>query len=89
MEVIRAGLVHFLAERSSVSGYAQFKACILRTSSDYAPCRSKTKLFRIEFSDPLFWEEDFVTSRCDPLESQLFEAECFADQCYVFCQLMS
>ena len=50
------------------------------TNSGHSPCRSKTKLFRIEFSDLHVSKEDSIKPRCDQLDSQLFEAEYLADE---------
>jgi Transposase IS116/IS110/IS902 family len=53
-------------------------------NSDHSPCSSKTKLFGIEFSDLHVSKEDSIKPWCDQLESQLFEAEDFADEDPVF-----
>jgi hypothetical protein len=50
------------------------------TASDHSSRSSETKLFGIEFSDLHVSKEDSVKSRCDQLNSQLFEAEYFADE---------
>jgi len=47
---------------------------------DHSPCSPKTKLFRIEFSDLHVSKEDSIKPRCYQFESQLFEAEYFADE---------
>jgi hypothetical protein len=47
---------------------------------DHSPCSSKTKLFHIEFSDLHVSKEYSIKPRCDQLDSQLFEAEYFADE---------
>jgi hypothetical protein len=57
---------------------------VLIGDSDHSPCSSKTKLVRIEFSDLHVSNEDSVKPWCDQLESQLFEAEYFADEDSVF-----
>ena len=49
------------------------------TSSDHSSRNSEAKLFGIEFSDLHVSKEDSVKPRCDRLDSQLFEAEYFAD----------
>ncbi len=50
------------------------------TSSDPSSRSSEAKLFGIEFSDLHVSKEDSVEPRCDQLNSQLFEAEYFADE---------
>jgi hypothetical protein len=50
------------------------------TGSDHSSRSSETKLFGIEFSDLHVSKEDSVEPRCDQLNSQLFEAEYFADE---------
>src|ERR1700739_2485431 len=52
----------------------------LLTGSDHSSRSSEAKLFGIEFSDLHVSKEDSVTPRCDQLDSQLFEAEYFADE---------
>jgi hypothetical protein len=52
--------------------------------SDYSPCRSEAKFFRIEFSDLHVSKEDSIKPWCYQLESQLFEAEYLADEDPVF-----
>jgi hypothetical protein len=53
-------------------------------NSDHSRCSSKTKLVRIEFSGLHVSKEDSVKPWCHQLESQLFEAEYFADEDSVF-----
>jgi hypothetical protein len=53
-------------------------------NSDHSRCSSKTKLVRIEFSDLHVSKEESVKPWCYQLESQLFEAEYFADEDSVF-----
>jgi hypothetical protein len=48
--------------------------------SDHSSRSSEAKLFGIEFSDLHVSKEDSVQPRCDQLDSQLFEAEDFADE---------
>ena len=48
--------------------------------SDYSTRSSETKLFGIEFSYLHISKEDSIKPRCDQLDSQLFEAEYFADE---------
>jgi hypothetical protein len=62
--------------QSSLSLWSAFRAA----GSDYSPSRSEAKLFRIEFSDLHVSKEDSVKPWCDQLESQLLEAENFADE---------
>ena len=50
------------------------------TNSDHSPRSSKTKLFRVEFSDLHVSKEDSIEPWCDQLKCQLFEAEYFADE---------
>jgi hypothetical protein len=50
------------------------------TGSDHSSRSSEAKLFGIEFSDLHVSKEDSVESRCDQLDSQLFEAEYFTDE---------
>jgi hypothetical protein len=50
------------------------------TRSDHSSRSSEAKLFGIEFSDLHISKEDSVEPRCDLLDSQLFEAEYFADE---------
>jgi len=50
------------------------------TGSDHSSRSSEWKLFGIEFSDLHVSKEDSVEPRCDQLNSQLFEAEYFADE---------
>ena len=50
------------------------------TVSDHSSRSSEAKLFGIEFSDLHVSKEDSVQPRCDQLDSQLFEAEDFADE---------
>ena len=53
-------------------------------NSYHSPCSSKTKLFRIEFSDLHVSKEDSIKPWCDQLECQLFEAEYLADEDSIF-----
>jgi hypothetical protein len=46
----------------------------------HSPRSSKTKLFHIEFSDLHVSKENSIKPRCDQFESQLIEAEYFADE---------
>jgi hypothetical protein len=50
------------------------------TGSDHSSRSSEAKLFGIEFSDFHVSREDSVEPWCDQLDSQLFEAEYFADE---------
>ena len=50
------------------------------TGSDYFSRSSEAKLFGIEFSDLHVSKKDPVKPRCDQFDSQLFEAEYFADE---------
>ena len=54
------------------------------TGSDHSSRSSEAKLFGIEFSDLHVSKEDSVKPRCDQLDSQLFEAEYFADEDSIF-----
>ena len=48
--------------------------------SDNSSRSSEAKLFGIEFSYLHVSKEDSIKPRCDQLDSQLFEAEYFADE---------
>ena len=50
------------------------------TGSDYFSRSSEAKLFGIEYSDLHVSKKDPVKPRCDQFDSQLFEAEYFADE---------
>jgi hypothetical protein len=58
-----AALVHFLAER--LQAMLKLGAAYRAASSDHPPCKSKTKLFRIQLSDLHVPEEDSVKSWCN------------------------
>jgi hypothetical protein len=49
-------------------------------SLDHSPRSPKAMLFHIEFSDLHVSKEDSIKPRCYQFESQLFEAEYFADE---------
>src|SRR5580700_663619 len=49
-------------------------------SSNHSPRGSKTKFFRIQFSDLHISKEDSVEIWCDQLKSQLFKAKYFANE---------
>jgi hypothetical protein len=57
-----------------------------RQTQTTRPCSSKTKLFRIEFSDLHVSKDDSIKPWCDQLECQLFEAEYLADEDSIFVQ---
>src|ERR1700722_20399211 len=50
------------------------------TGSEHPSRSSEAKLFGIEFSYLHVSKEDSIEARCDQLDSQLFEAEYFADE---------
>jgi hypothetical protein len=50
------------------------------TGSEHLSRSSEAKLFGIEFSYLHVSKEDSIKARCDQLDSQLFEAEYFADE---------
>lgn len=52
----------------------------LLTGSDHSSRSSETKLFEIKFSYLHVSKEDSIKPRCDHFDSQLFEAEYFADE---------
>ena len=49
-------------------------------SSEHSSRCSEAHLFEAEFSDFHVWKEDSVEPRCDQFDTQLFEAEYFADE---------
>ena len=68
------------------SGYGQLRSAVENRpmdssiGSDHSSRSSEAKLLGIEFSDLHVSKEDSVNPRCDQLDSQLFEAEYFADE---------
>jgi|SRR5665213_388716 len=57
-----------------------FRAMHSSANSNHSSRSSEAKLLRIEFSGLHVSKEHSVTSRCDQLECQLFEAEYLADE---------
>jgi hypothetical protein len=82
--------IHFAYPLSQGGGCSTIEMCSIIDCREQAnafidnshdsPCSSKTKLFHIEFSDLNVSKEDSIKPWCDQLESQLFEAEYFADE---------
>ena len=63
-----------------LTGSLHIRAMHSATSSDHSSRSSEAKLFGIEFSYLHVSKEDSIKPWCDQLDSQLFEAEHFADE---------
>ena len=78
-------VLHRPGELARISGdfnsqFVENRSMHSSANSDHSSCRSKTKLFHIEFPDLHVSKEDSTKPWCDQLKCQFFKAEYLADE---------